>query len=180
MKGGVLEIKCTSHDCDAGLHCYRATRKMKSLNIKGRCRACDIELVDWSRLHQRDVGDAEYTFKSLKTEMIRHHFWHVDIDEKAIKKLKGKSEADLTTEITARLEKTLNGTHPAWDGRQTPFSGNAVFYAQHATASCCRTCLEYWHNIPKGVPVTRTQISYLSDLVRMYLQDRKLFPKAAG
>ncbi len=36
------------------------------------------------------------------------------------------------------------------DGRQTPREGNTIFYAQHATASCCRTCIEYWHGIPKN------------------------------
>ncbi|WP_251023391.1 DUF4186 family protein [Streptomyces sp. ISL-10] len=25
-----------------------------------------------------------------------------------------------------------------------------VFVAQHATATCCRTCLERWHVVPAG------------------------------
>jgi hypothetical protein len=39
---------------------------------------------------------------------------------------------------------------PPKDGRQTPCRGHPVFVAQHATAACCRTCLERWHQIPKG------------------------------
>jgi hypothetical protein len=39
---------------------------------------------------------------------------------------------------------------PHKDGSQTPYRGHPVFVAQHATATCCRTCLERWHEIPKG------------------------------
>jgi Domain of unknown function (DUF4186) len=39
---------------------------------------------------------------------------------------------------------------PARDGRQTPWRGHPVFVAQHATATCCRGCLEKWHDIPRG------------------------------
>jgi hypothetical protein len=39
---------------------------------------------------------------------------------------------------------------PARDGKQTPYRGHPVFVAQHATATCCRGCLEKWHAIPKG------------------------------
>jgi len=39
---------------------------------------------------------------------------------------------------------------PANDGRQTPFRGHPAFVAQHATATCCRGCLEKWHAIPRG------------------------------
>lgn len=38
------------------------------------------------------------------------------------------------------------------DGRQTPMKGHPVFIAQHATATCCRGCLEKWH----GTPVAST------------------------
>ncbi len=39
---------------------------------------------------------------------------------------------------------------PLNDGKQTPFRGHPVFVAQHATATCCRTCLEKWHGIAAG------------------------------
>lgn len=35
-------------------------------------------------------------------------------------------------------------------GRQTPMRGHPVFVAQHATATCCRGCLERWHGIGRG------------------------------
>ena len=39
---------------------------------------------------------------------------------------------------------------PKNDGKQTPMRGHPVFIAQHATATCCRGCLQKWHGIEKG------------------------------
>ena len=37
---------------------------------------------------------------------------------------------------------------PINDGKQTPMRGHPVFIAQHATATCCRGCIEKWHKFP--------------------------------
>ena len=79
-----LKVTCMSSDCDNDLHCFKATRAMKDADEVGRCRSCGINLVDWERVHQQDLTDVQYTFEALKHEMIRHHFWHVEIDQKAI------------------------------------------------------------------------------------------------
>jgi hypothetical protein len=44
----------------------------------------------------------------------------------------------------------LAPAQPRNDGRQTPYRGHPVVVAQHATATCCRTCLARWHDIPTG------------------------------
>ena len=38
-----------------------------------------------------------------------------------------------------------------FDGRQTLMRGHPVFTAQHATATCCRGCLNKWWKVPRGV-----------------------------
>ena len=48
------------------------------------------------------------------------------------------------------IARRLAPASPANDGKQTPFRGHPVFIAQHATATCCRGCLETWHGIPRG------------------------------
>jgi Domain of unknown function (DUF4186) len=53
------------------------------------------------------------------------------------------------------LGKRLAPAEPRNDGKQTPYRGHPVFVAQHATATCCRTCLERWHGIPKGARAHR-------------------------
>ena len=44
----------------------------------------------------------------------------------------------------------LAPAQPARDGEQTPMRGHPAFVAQHATATCCRSCLAKWHAIPAG------------------------------
>ena len=44
----------------------------------------------------------------------------------------------------------LAPSNPPRDGRQTPWKGHPVFLAQHATATCCRTCLHNSHGIAAG------------------------------
>ncbi len=48
------------------------------------------------------------------------------------------------------IDKRLAHAQPANDGKQTPMRGHPVFVAQHATATCCRSCLAKWHGIPAG------------------------------
>jgi hypothetical protein len=48
------------------------------------------------------------------------------------------------------IDRRLAPAMPHNDGRQTPMRGHPVFIAQHATATCCRSCLEKWHGIPPG------------------------------
>lgn len=58
---------------------------------------------------------------------------------------------------------------PANDGHQTPMSGHPVFVAQHATATCCRSCLAKWHKIPAGKKLTIAQVNYVTDVLLRWL-----------
>ena len=166
-----LDVKCTSADCENELHCFKQLKKMTD-DQRGRCRYCGADLVDWDRLHVRNFGDVAYTFEALKNEMIRHHFFHKAIDEKAVRHAQRKGRILLKEAARHRLAKYLAPAEPARDGRQTPFEGNAIFYAQHATATCCRTCLEYWHDIPKGRQLSAEQRAYCAALVDCFLDER--------
>jgi hypothetical protein len=44
-----------------------------------------------------------------------------------------------------------------------------VFVAQHATATCCRTCLERWHGIPNGRQLTGDELSYAVELIGRWI-----------
>lgn len=56
------------------------------------------------------------------------------------------------------------------DGKQTPFRGHPVFVAQHATACCCRGCLEKWHRIPHGRELTPEERTYVVTVLERWLQ----------
>ena len=51
------------------------------------------------------------------------------------------------------------------DGKQTPFKGHPVFIAQHATATCCRKCVEKWHKIPKSKELSEMDIAHFRNII---------------
>lgn len=55
------------------------------------------------------------------------------------------------------IDRRLAPAEPANDGKQTPYRGHPVFTAQHATATCCRTCLMKWHGVEKGRAMTEAE-----------------------
>jgi hypothetical protein len=64
----------------------------------------------------------------------------------------------------------LAGAEPANDGKQTPMRNHPVFIAQHATATCCRGCLEKWHQIPRGRPLSPSEIDYIIGVIEHWLK----------
>ncbi|MGR8978874.1 MAG: DUF4186 domain-containing protein [Gammaproteobacteria bacterium] len=56
------------------------------------------------------------------------------------------------------------------DGKQTPYRGHPVFVAQHATACCCRGCLEKWHGISQGRVLTQDEQAYIAAVLERWLQ----------
>jgi hypothetical protein len=67
------------------------------------------------------------------------------------------------------IEKRLAPAAPANDGRQTPMRHHPVFIAQHATATCCRGCLEKWHAIPKGRALSAEEKRYILAVLKEWL-----------
>ena len=167
-----LKITCTSTNCQNNLHCFKATQQMKQKNEQGRCRECGAGLVDWKRVHKRNLSDVSHTFDSLKKEFFRHHYWHIDIDLRATNHARRKGLICLKEAAEHRIRKYVGPAEPYRDGRQTPFKGNSIYYAQHATACCCRKCLEYWHNIPLGRDLTEKEITYFTELVMLYINEK--------
>jgi hypothetical protein len=55
--------------------------------------------------------------------------------------------------------------YPKNDGKQTPMRGHPVFIAQHATATCCRSCIQKWHGIKKGRALNDDEIEFVVGLV---------------
>jgi len=66
----------------------------------------------------------------------------------------------------------LADAYPANDGRQTPTKNHPAFIAQHATGTCCRKCLEKWHDIPRGKPLTKEDVDYVVEILRRWLATR--------
>lgn len=166
-----LKISCSTTDCESNLHCFQQSQK-KAQNRHGPCIKCGAELVDWQRVHKCDIADAEHTFDMLKHEFIRHHFWHVKVDQRALNYARRKGKTTLREACENRIRKYVAEPGNAWDGRQTPFHSNPIYYAQHATACCCRKCIQEWHAISPDRPLTENEIGYFVELMMLYVQER--------
>ena len=55
------------------------------------------------------------------------------------------------------------------DGRQTPWRNHPVFVAQHATATCCRGCLEKTHEIARGHALTPEELRHVLAVIERWL-----------
>lgn len=69
------------------------------------------------------------------------------------------------------INKKIKPAYPKNDGKQTTYKGHPVFIAQHATGTCCRGCLEKWHNIPKGRELTDNEVNYIVDVIMKWIEN---------
>lgn len=65
------------------------------------------------------------------------------------------------------------------DGKQTPMKGHPVFIAQHATATCCRSCLYKWHKIKQNKELDEREVEYVVEIlmtwiINQYKKSRKM------
>lgn len=68
------------------------------------------------------------------------------------------------------VRKNLAPSYIENDGKQTPMKNHPVFIAQHATATCCRGCLEKWHHIKKGKELSENEINYIVSLIMEWIK----------
>src|SRR4051794_24022988 len=66
----------------------------------------------------------------------------------------------------------LAPAEPRNDGRQTPWRNHPVFVAQHATATCCRGCLEKTHGIEKGHAMTAEERGHVLEVLERWLKSQ--------
>ena len=66
-------------------------------------------------------------------------------------------------------ERGLHQKNPN-DGKQTPQKGHPVFVAQHATATCCRSCLYKWHHIEKDKKLTQLKQDHMVNLILAWIR----------
>jgi len=74
------------------------------------------------------------------------------------------------------VAKRLAPAEPHNDGKQTPIRGHPVFIAQHATATCCRGCLEKWHKIPRGRELSAAERDYIVGVIEHWLSLQSVGP----
>ena len=59
----------------------------------------------------------------------------------------------------------LAPAEPLNDGKQTPMHGHPAFKAMHATACCCRSCLNKWYRVPMHRELTENEQERIVNLL---------------
>lgn len=169
------KVTCTSTKCEEDLHCFRPKRAKAATLTGGACHACQKEVIDWKLAHQRDIRQADALFAQMRNELIRYRFWNISLDDSYKRALYNRGKIELRDKVANRL---LTSVHEAGcelfrDGIQTPVDEqNIIYYAQHATATCCRKCIKYWHDIPYDRPLEQAEEKYLQELIMRYIETR--------
>ena len=105
---------------------------------------------------------------------MRHHYWCVvEISETACNHARRKGRLKMREHAKTVIRRSVGAAKNYREGFQTKWEGgDAVFYAQHATAACCRKCIEYWHGIEFGRDLTEEEVQYLTDLVLRFVEEK--------
>jgi len=168
-------VSCGKSDCANGLHCFNETKRKASSLAKGVCAACGVAVsVDWERVRKMDLVDIDYTINALKKRWVSHLYWCEveEIDEKALNHARRKGRINMRELAEKRIRNSVGKAWNFRDGGQTPWKGNVIFYAQHATATCCRKCIDYWYGIEFGRDLTEEEVQRLTALVVRYIEEK--------
>jgi hypothetical protein len=166
------KMTCKSTNCAKNLHCFQQDKQGSKPVAGGKCRECGAELVDWSRVHERNPRDAAYTFSMLRLECVRHEHFHHPLTDHERNYAKRKGRAGMRVAAEKRIRDVVAPAQPFMDGARVKWTGHILNHAQHATACCCRTCIAEWHGIPAGRELTQDEIRYLTDLLCLYVDER--------
>jgi Domain of unknown function (DUF4186) len=108
----------------------------------------------------------------LKTEWIRHPFWnHYTFAGNELAFAKRCGTEDLVERFKKAVLRVCVEDPPHYVYHQTRYTG-VIPCTQHATATCCPECVEYWHGIPQGSVPTAAQLEYLTRLAVAYFRER--------
>jgi hypothetical protein len=112
------------------------------------------------------MRDLDRVFRGLAASRFRSRF-RLGAADRAY--LEAKGLPTILAHAADFVVRRLAPAHPAKDGKQTPFRGHPVFVAQHATATCCRGCLEKWHAIPAGRELTAEEQAHVVSAIERWL-----------
>jgi hypothetical protein len=133
-------------------------------------------------VRRRDLSDTPALQAELRKEWIRSQFWNKGMDQKSADLLARATRDVIRARIRKELAIGVGVARPFADGMRVPvrdekLEGHPIFYAQHATASCCKKCAFYWWGFPRNEQYTGEQIDFLTDMCMGYFEARGLLPK---
>lgn len=168
-----VKVQCRDTDCEHDLHCYRPRRWAKGKRTStSTCQGCGDDGVDWPLLRGRDLGSVDDIFDQLQRELIRHVFFTAPLDETARRNIREVGVTAVRAGVKEHLRKKIGPAKIFRDGTQTPKKDSVIHFAQHATATCCRKCLDYWYDIPQKRDLTEEELGFCEGLIHAYMDVR--------
>ena len=67
----------------------------------------------------------------------------------------------------------LAPANPVNDGKQTPMHGHPVFKAMHATACCCRGCMQKWYKVSPNRELTEDEQRRIVNLLIAWIEKNR-------
>ena len=115
------------------------------------------------------MNDLEQIFENLGRSKFRSSF---KLNKNEIDYLNEKGFDKVVEHAYEFINRRLKPANPVNDGKQTPFGKHPVFVAQHATATCCRSCLQKWHSISCGKTLQDDEIEYIVHVIKKWILDQ--------
>ncbi|MBU9847415.1 DUF4186 domain-containing protein [Rahnella ecdela] len=119
----------------------------------------------------------DHVFQRLSASPFRQRF---HLSSKEYLYCQDKAPEDVSRHAADFVASRLAPAEPQNDGKQTPMRGHPIFIAQHATATCCRGCLEKWHNIPAHTEMSKNQQDYTVTIIMYWLNIEMQRPAPAA
>lgn len=113
------------------------------------------------------MNDLDTVFPALSRSGFRSRF---RLGEKDLAYLRDRGLDVVLEHARDFVRKRLSPAHPVRDGKQTPYRGHPVFVGQHATGTCCRGCLQKWHAIPSGRPLSAEEEAHVVMALERWLR----------
>jgi len=113
------------------------------------------------------MRDLDELFEALKRSSFRSGFKLGEVERRY---LQGHGLDQVLGHAKRFISERLAAAEPVKDGKQTPMRGHPVFIAQHATGTCCRSCLAKWHGIVKGRELTGEEQAYVVGVLERWLR----------
>ena len=123
----------------------------------------------FSQTEGSDKWLIDQSLNSLKKSSFRSKFKLTDKDKQYIQ---NKGIDTVRRHAVDFIKTRIAPQYPKNDGKQTPMKNHPVFLAQHATATCCRGCIQKWHRINKGKALTNQEIQFFVELIIGWIEEQ--------
>ena len=123
------------------------------------------------------MGDHDFVAvaNEMRQELIRDNYWGLELPSHVVRKASKRSYDQLEATTATVLRSALSPANQR-EGYQTPWayrdSATIVHCAQHATGTCCRTCVEKWFGLPRHLPLPPEKLALLRSFVMFYVTER--------